>query len=147
MVNQTKKLDVHFEEPRRNKNRSYDKVITSCALQENVERQKTRDSVATPKSLSVYTVRIPPENHPSCSDVPSWSFPIFIHTNSATLINTTMPHHPMSQHLRRLPYCNKFYHRHLAAFSHPICIFDLLHDAVSTLPSCLPRNDCLVHSV
>lgn len=85
-------------------------------------------------------------NYPSGSDVPSWSFRIITHTNSAILIDTTTPYHAMSQHLRRLPYCSKFYHHHCAAFWHPLRISELLHNAISPLPSCFPRNHCFVHS-
>jgi len=37
-----------------------------------------------PTTLSLYTIRLPPSNHSSCSDVPSKSHPIILHTTKIT---------------------------------------------------------------
>ena len=56
-------------------------------------------------------------NHSPCSDIPSESYPMILHTTPLFLIVTTTPYRPTSQHLRPLLYRTKLYRHHLAASS------------------------------
>jgi len=112
-----KKLEVRFEGI---KTRQESKLFESRNLlfytRERVKREE-KGNPPTPTTLSLYTIRLPPSNHCSCSDVPSESHPMILHTTPSFLIITTTPHQPTSQHLRPLPYRTKLYHHHLAASS------------------------------
>jgi len=66
------------------------------------ERRKRKSS--NTRTLSLYTIRLPPSNHFPCSDVPSESHPMILHTNPLFLIITTTPPLLTSQHLSSLPY-------------------------------------------
>jgi hypothetical protein len=107
----------------------------------NKERRKGNPS--TPTTLSLYTIPLPPSNHSPCSDVPSKSHPMILHTINTFLIITTTPHHPTSQHLRPLPYHTKLYRHHLAASSaSPHVSAFLLHNSFHTTwetPSLIPK--------
>jgi len=91
------------------------------------------------------TIRLPPSNHFSCSDVPSEFFLMILHTTDKTLITTTTPHRPTSQHLRPLPYHNKLYRHPLIIFPHLLRVSQRLRLSVTPLPSRLPRNRSFVH--
>ena len=100
---------------RQDRSRSCFKVITCFAIQENEQREKKGNPPA-PRTLGWNTVRLPPSNHSSCSDVPSKPHPMILHTinitpyqyNHATSSDVATP--------QLFPYHNKLYHHHLAAF-------------------------------
>jgi hypothetical protein len=50
-----------------------------------MSKQRRKGNAPAPTTLSVYTVRLPPSNHCSRSDVPSESHPMILHTTSKTL--------------------------------------------------------------
>ena len=99
------------------KNRSCFKVVICFAIPENEQRVKKRNP-PIPNSLSSYPVCLSPSNHSSVFDVPSESFTMILHTTPHCLLNQTTPHHPMSQHLRPLPYHYKLYCHHYTTLPH-----------------------------
>jgi len=117
--------------------------LLCCTTEQVKERRK--EYPPTPNNLSLYAVCILLLNDSSCSDVPAESFPIIVHTTSITLVNTTTPHHPTTQNLMPLSYCNKLYRLHLAPFSHPLCISQSLHHSLTPVSSCFPWNHCFVY--
>jgi len=56
-------------------------------------------------------------NHSPCFDVLSESSSVILHSTNKALINTTIPHRPISQHLTPFPHRTKLYRHQLSAFS------------------------------
>jgi len=79
-------------------------------LYKRTSKDRRKGKPPTPNNLSLYTLHLLPSNHSSCSDVSSESPTTILHTTSTTVISTTMPHHPTSQHLRPLTYQNTLSH-------------------------------------
>ena len=125
------RLHICFEEV---KTRQESKLVQShnlpCYTTEQVKREE-KEILKRHHNLSLYTVHLPPSNHSSCSDVPFKSHLMFLHTISTTVINTTTPHHPMSQHLRPLPYHNKLYSHHHITISYRLCDSQCIHLSVT----------------
>ena len=88
-----------------------------CLLYKRTSKERRKGNPPTPSTLSLYTFLLPPSNHSSCSDVPSESYPMILHTTPLFLIITTTPSLLTSQHLKPLPYLTKLYRHHLAASS------------------------------
>jgi len=88
-----------------------------CLLYKRTSKERRKGNPPTPSTLSLYTIRLPPSNHSSCSDVPSESYPMILHTTPSFLIITTTPPLLTSQHFRPLLYLTKLYRHHLAASS------------------------------
>ena len=98
-----------------------------------MSKERRKGNHPTPNNLSLYTLRLPPSNHPPCSDVSSKYSTMILHTISTTLINTTTTHHPTSQHLRPLPYHNKLYSHLSATPSHYSRVSQCLHLSVTLI--------------
>jgi hypothetical protein len=47
-------------------------------------KERRKGNPATPTTLSLYTIRLPPSNYSSCSDVPSKSHSMFLNAISST---------------------------------------------------------------
>ena len=75
----------------------------ACYTRERVKREE-KGNPPTLSTLSLYTIHLPPSNHSSCSDIPSESHPMILHTTPLFLIVTTMPPLLTSQHLSSLLY-------------------------------------------
>ena len=75
-----------------------------CLLYKRTSKERRKGNPPTLSTLSLYTIRLPPSNHPSCSDVPSESHPMILHTTLLFLIVTTTPPLLTSQHLNLLLY-------------------------------------------
>jgi len=102
--------------------------VMLALLYKRTSKERRKGNPPTPISLSLYTLRLPPSNHPLCSDVPS-EYPTMIwHTTNPTLINTTTPQHLTSQHLRPLHSQNTLYHHHLH-------VYPCLRLSVTLIPS------------
>jgi len=100
-----------------------------------MSKEKRKRNPLIPNNLSLYTLHLPPSNHSSYSDVPS-EYPTMIsHTTNTTLITTTMPQHPMSQHLSPLPYHNKLYRHHLLTSSCHLSIYHHFRFSITPIPS------------
>jgi len=100
------------------------------------ERRKGNPPIAN--NLSLYTLHLPSSNHPSCSEVPSKYATMILHTTNTTLISTTIPHHPTSQHLNPRPDRNELYRHHLATSSRHSSIPQRLHHSIRLIPSIGP---------
>jgi len=87
-----------------------------CLLYKRTRKERRKGNPPTPTTLSLYTIRLPPSNHSPCSDVPSESYPMILHTTPSSLIVTTTPHRLTSQHLKLLLYLTKLSRHPLAAF-------------------------------
>jgi len=132
--NQGRKLKFVSRGSRQNKNRSWFKVVLAL-LYKRTSKERRNGNPPTPNNLSLYTLRLPPSNHSPCSDVPSEYPTMIFHTTNTTLITTTTPHHPMSQHLKPLPYRNILYdHPHRIFLHHPR-VYLCLRLSVSPIPS------------
>jgi len=88
-----------------------------CLLYKRTSKERRKGNPPTPSTLSLYTIRLPPSNHSSCSDVSSESYPMILHTTPLFLIVTTTPSLLTSQHLKPFSYLTKLYRHHLAASS------------------------------
>jgi hypothetical protein len=86
-------------------------------LYKRTSKERRKGNPPTPTTLSLYTIRLPSSNQFLCSDVPSESHPMILHTIPSFLIVTTMPPLPTSQHLRPLLYLTKLRRHPLAASS------------------------------
>jgi len=75
-----------------------------CLLYKRTSKERRKGNPPTLSTLSLYTNRLPPSNHSSCSDVPSESYPMILHTTPLFLIVTTTPPLLTSQHLSSLLY-------------------------------------------
>jgi len=117
-------------------------------LYKKMSKERRKGNPPTPNILSLCTICLPRSNHSSCSDVPSKSFPMILHTISATLFNTTTQHHPMLPHLQPLPYQKKLCHHPYTIILYPLCLSRRLLPSITPLPSCFPWNSVwlsLVH--
>ena len=95
-------------ESRQDKNQGWIKVILAL-LYKRTSKERWNKNPPTPNNLSLYTLHLPPSKHSPCSNV-TFEYPTMIlHTIITTLITTTMPHHPTSQHLKPLSNHNRFY--------------------------------------
>jgi len=112
------------------KSQSWFKVALAL-LYKRMSNERKKGNPPTPNNLSLYTLRLPPSNHSSCSDVPSEYPTMILQTTNTTLINTIMPQHPTSQHLNPLPYHNKLHHHHLPAPSPCLLTFPPLRNTNS----------------
>ena len=75
-----------------------------CLLYKRTSKERRKGNPPTLSTLSLYTIHLPPSNHSSCSDVPSESHPMILHTTPLFLIVTTTPPLLTSQHLNSLLY-------------------------------------------
>jgi len=75
-----------------------------CLLYKRTSKERRKGNPPTLSALSLYTIHLPPSNHSSCSDVPSESHPMILHTTPLFLIVTTTPPLLTSQHLSSLLY-------------------------------------------
>jgi len=123
-----------LRESRQEKGQSWFKVVLAL-LYKRTSKERRKGNPPTPKNLSLYTLRLPPSNHSSCSDVPSKYATMIRHTSTTTLFNTTTPHHPMSQHLKPLPYHNKLYRHPLTTSSHHSRISQGVRLSITLIPS------------
>ena len=101
----------------RDKNQNILSKSYYCLLYKRTSKERRKGNPPTPSTLSVYTIRLPPSNHSPCSDVPSESHLMILHTTPLFLIVATSPPRPTSQHLRSLLYLTKLNYHHLAASS------------------------------
>jgi len=112
--------------------------IVSALLYKRLCNERRNGNPPTPNNLSLSTLYVPPSNHSSCSDVPS-EYPIIIsHTIITTLINSTMPQHPTSQHLKPFHYHNNSYCHYLTIFPSHLPVYPRLHLSISLIPSICP---------
>ena len=51
-----------------------------CLLYKRTSKERRKGNPPTLSTLSLYTIHLPPSNHPSCSDVPSESHTMILHT-------------------------------------------------------------------
>jgi len=89
---------------REDKNQNNFSKSCYCLLYKRTSKERRKGNPPTLSTLSLYTIRLPPSNHPSCSDVPSESHPMILHTTPLFLIVTTTPPLLTSQHLNSLLY-------------------------------------------
>jgi hypothetical protein len=120
-----KRLEVRFKEIKtRQESKLFQSRSLLCYTRERVKREEKE--ILNANNTLLYTIHLPPSNHSSCSDVPSESYPMILHTTPPFFIVTTTPNHPTSQHLRPLLYLTKLYRHPLAA--------SFASSNVSTLP-------------
>ena len=89
---------------RGNKNKNIFSKSCYCLLYKRTSKERRKGNPPTLSTLSLYTIPLPPSNHSSCSDVPSESHTMILHTTPLFLIITTTPPLLMSQHLSSLLY-------------------------------------------
>ena len=120
-------------ESRQGNNQAWVKVVLAL-LYKRTSNERRKENPPRPNNRSLYTLRQPPSNHPPCSNVSSEYSTMILDTISTTLIDSTTPHHPTSQHLRPLPYYNKFYYHLSATPSHNSCMSQCLRLSVTPIP-------------
>jgi len=118
-------------------------------LNKRTSKLRKRES-SKHNNFSLYTLHPQPSNHSPCSNVPP-EYPTMIwHTTSTTLISTTMPHHPTSQHLSQLPYHSILYRHNLLTFLHHPRVYPRLRLSVPPIPfrplSTIPQYPPIHHS-
>jgi len=64
----------------RNKGRSTFSKSYYCLLYKRTSKERRKGNPPTLSTLSLYTIHLPPSNHSSCSDIPSESHPMILHT-------------------------------------------------------------------
>jgi len=104
-------------------------------LYKRTSKERRKGNPPTPSNLSLYTLRLPPSNHSSCSIVPSEYPTMVLHTTIATLISTSTPHHPTSQHLKPLPHHNILYRHQLTIFPCHLRVYPHLLISVTLISS------------
>lgn len=74
-------------------------------LHMSTSKERRNANPPMPNNFSLYSLRLTPSNHYSCSNVPSEPLSEILHTLCSFVIKITWPHHPTSQHF--------FLHPHL----------------------------------
>ena len=116
-------------------------IVVLALLYKRTSKERRKGNPPTPNYLSLNTLRLPPSNHSSCSDVASEYPTMILHTTTTTattLINTTTPHHLTSQHLKPLPYHNKLYRHPLTTSSCHSHVPQHLRLSLTLIPSIRP---------
>jgi hypothetical protein len=99
------------------------------------------------KQLLIYAIHLPPPNYALYCDVQSNSFAMISQTINSILINTALPHHLTSQHLRQLLHHNKSYCHHQTTILRYLRVSQCLHFSITPLASCFPHNHLLLSLV
>jgi len=110
--------------------RAGSKSCLLCYTRERVKREEKEILQHETTSLYIHFVchpRIIPHAPMYHVNIQSWSYT----PPTITLISTITPHHPMSQHLRPLPYRSKVYRHHPTIFPHGPCIYPHLRLSVT----------------
>jgi len=139
---QNEQLEVHIE---KSQNKTKIKAVSKsylALLYNRMTKERRERKSSNANTASLYRIHLPPPSDSSCPNIPSEYHTMIFYTTNPILINTTMPHHPTSQHLRFLPYPNKLYRHHLAAFIHHLHTFSSLRLSVKQFlphPSIVPK--------
>jgi len=128
------KVRIKGIKTRQDKSQSWVKVVLAL-LYKRTSKERRKGNPPTPNNLALYTLRQPPSNHSSCSDVPSKYPTLILHTTNTTLLSTITPHPPTSQLLRPLPYHKILYCHHLPTFQRHLGIHPCLRLSVTPVPS------------
>ena len=124
---------IESRESGQNTNQGLVKVVLAL-LYKRTSKERREKKSSNHNNLSLYTLCLPPSNHSPYSNVLSEYPTMILHTTNTTLITTTMPHHPTSQHLRPLPYQYILYHDHLLTFLHHLRVYPRLRLPVTPIP-------------
>jgi len=63
--------------------KAFVKVVLAL-LYKRMSKERRKGNPPTPTTLSLYTICSPPPNHSSCSNIPSESHPMILHTTNKT---------------------------------------------------------------
>jgi len=81
-----KTLEIGFSRKSRQDKTRVKAISTSylALLYKRMSKERRKGNPPMPTTLSLYTIHLPPSNHSPCSNVPSESHPMILHTTNTT---------------------------------------------------------------